>query len=150
MLSAECAGWARTAGYEVRVDREATVLSPLGGGRSCYRLQRRGDAGRVELSETNIDGMTEILLFAVDMDVTERFLIGALATTFAIILTCRFSNCRGVLAISLSGLRSAALRGGIGRCLGLGWGRSRQLPGTSLVCRDWSRCRGSCCSRSRS
>lgn len=78
VLSAECAGWARTAGYEVRVDSEATVLSPLGGGRSWYRLQRRGDAGRVELSETDSDGMTEILLFAVDMDVAERFLIGAL------------------------------------------------------------------------
>ncbi|BEL41745.1 hypothetical protein Isolate57625_51000 (plasmid) [Mycobacteroides abscessus subsp. abscessus] len=78
VLSAECAGWARTAGYEVRVDSEATVLWPVGGGRSWYRMRRRGDMGRVELSETDSDGMTEILLFAVGMDVTERFLIGAL------------------------------------------------------------------------
>lgn len=78
VLSAECAGWARTAGYEVHADGEATVLSPVGGGRSWYQLRRRGDSGRLELSETDIDGMTEILLFAVDMDVTERFLIGVL------------------------------------------------------------------------
>ncbi|MBE5477765.1 hypothetical protein E3G68_005098 [Mycobacteroides abscessus] len=54
------------------------MLWPVGGGRSSYRLRRRGDADRVEISEADSDGVTEILLFAVDMDVAERFLIGVL------------------------------------------------------------------------
>ncbi|BBX30432.1 Imm61 family immunity protein [Mycolicibacterium alvei] len=80
LLSAQCVGWARAAGYSHVVDDSAatTVLSSHSG-RYFLRLRSRG---RVEISEADDDpddrtgSQERTIVFAADVGVAERCLYG--------------------------------------------------------------------------
>jgi Immunity protein 61 len=81
-LSRECLGWVLTAGYSCYADETsgATVIAaPPGRVGTRYSLHR-DPAGRLRLLELHDDdGGEELALYAGEMDVVERFLIGVLA-----------------------------------------------------------------------
>lgn len=81
-LSGECLGWVLTAGYSSYADETsgATVIAaPPGRVGTRYSLYR-DPAGRLRLLELHDDdGGEELAIYAGEMDVVERFLIGVLA-----------------------------------------------------------------------
>lgn len=77
VLSSVCAGWARTAGFEVGTEGDTAVLRPDDRARGSYAIRNR-DGGRVELFETDPDGAETSTLFAVSLDVLEHYLVAAL------------------------------------------------------------------------
>jgi hypothetical protein len=97
-LSPECVGWARTAGYALRVGEraDAAVLRSEVGGTTQYFIRDRGN-GRLELSRTPGDDghEEERLLYAANRGVLERYLFGLLVMTFAKISGFPSWRCRG-------------------------------------------------------
>lgn len=76
-LSNQCSGWARMAQYDIVDEDGDTVLRSHDRGRGEYRICRRpGD--RLAVVEVDIDDSAHELLFAADLAVVERFLIGLL------------------------------------------------------------------------
>jgi hypothetical protein len=76
-LSDQCSGWAHTARYDVVVDGGDTVLRSHDRSRGEYRIcSRPGD--RIALVEVDADDIAQEVLFASDMTVVERFVIGIL------------------------------------------------------------------------
>ncbi|BBX88018.1 hypothetical protein [Mycolicibacterium aubagnense] len=74
VLSSVCAGWAVTAGFAVVTEGDAIELRPEDRNRGSYRIRSRG-GGRVELFETDPDDIEVSVLFAVDIDVLEHYLV---------------------------------------------------------------------------
>lgn len=77
-LSASCIGWAKTARYETQRDADATILQPEDRDRGVYRIRWRNPGQRVEITEIDPDENEEELLYAANLVVAERFLIGLL------------------------------------------------------------------------
>ncbi|MGY4646426.1 hypothetical protein ACVWWN_000222 [Mycobacterium sp. URHB0021] len=96
-LSSECRGWLMTAGYSCFVDEAtaATVaVAPPGTSGTRYSLART-TRGRLRLLELNDDGTEDLTLYAAEVDVVERFLIGVLADEIRDELGLPTWSCRG-------------------------------------------------------
>lgn len=76
-LSSACIGWARTAGFVPHEEDVATVLQSEIRDRGAYRIGRRG-VDRFDLTEIDSEGEARELLFAADIAVIERCVIGLL------------------------------------------------------------------------
>jgi hypothetical protein len=80
-LSSECRGWLMTAGYSCLVDEgsAATVIVARPGTSGTRYSLHRTTRGRLRLLEVNDDDEEDLTLYAAEIDVVERFLIGVLA-----------------------------------------------------------------------
>lgn len=76
-LSDQFIGWAHMARYDISVDGSDTVLRSHDRSRGEYRIRRR-NGDRIAVVELDADDDAQEVLFAADMAVVERFLVGVL------------------------------------------------------------------------
>ncbi|WP_241177780.1 Imm61 family immunity protein [Mycolicibacterium nivoides] len=77
ILSPDCLGWARTAGFVHRTDDAAGIVELRSEVDAPIRyVIRRPSTGRVELVEVDELGDEQLVLFVAEIEVLERYLFG--------------------------------------------------------------------------